>query len=243
MASSKAPATGDWPGGGDWGCSGGRAWSAPRDGEKISQAGSRREQTNERASRRQSLANELATISALKLDQGSRSAEGFELGSPGSVAIAAITRPSPIMYVGATHPSGRPGWRNERRETKGQQVLPQVGRACGLPLGRLRLSASGLGWGRRAGGQAGSARCLLVGFHWVVLGEWAGGLCCNKARPKSPQIPQAIWSFQPALITRPKTGLAGRVHKHGPAQSEARDGAAHLGDSNDPLLPQVSGFS
>ena len=44
------------------------------------------------------------------------------------------------------------------------QVLPQVA-VCGLPrLGRLRLSASGLGWG---GGQAGSACCLLVGFHWA----------------------------------------------------------------------------
>lgn len=55
--------------------------------------------------------------------------------------------------------------------------------------------------------------------------------------PQIPQIPQAIWSFQPALITHHQTGLAGWDHKHSPAQSEARDGAAHLGDSNDPLLP------
>lgn len=72
------------------------------------------------------------------------------------------------------------------------QVLPQVA-VCGLPrLGRLRLSASGLGWG---GGQAGRRAARVACLSDSTGRERVGGLCCNSARPKSPKSPKRSGPF------------------------------------------------
>lgn len=86
-----------------------RAWSerAARWRENFAGRFPANERTNERA-----VANLWPTSQQRSvLDQGSRSAEGIELGSPGSVAIAAITRLAPdgTMECRGTQAAGRGG--------------------------------------------------------------------------------------------------------------------------------------